>query len=38
VTLFTGSGAGEPPKLGKKQKPTLAVLRERASRLLRKKG
>jgi hypothetical protein len=37
-TQFTGSGAGGPPKLGKKQKPTLAVLRERASRLLRKKG
>lgn len=37
-TLFTGSGAAGPPKLAKKQKPTLAVLKERASRLLRKKG
>jgi hypothetical protein len=37
-TRFTGSGAAEPPKLPKKQKPTLAVLKERASRLLRKKG
>jgi hypothetical protein len=34
---FTGSGAAEPPKTGKK-KPTLAILRERASRLLRKKA
>lgn len=36
-TLFTGSGAATPPKTGKK-KPTLAVLKERASRLLRKKA
>jgi hypothetical protein len=34
---FTGSGAAEPPKTGKK-KPTLAILRERAGRLLRKKA
>jgi hypothetical protein len=36
-TLFTGSGAAEPPKTGKK-KPTLVILKERASRLLRKKA
>jgi hypothetical protein len=35
--VFTGSGAAEPPKTGKK-KPTLAILKERASRLLRKKA
>src|SRR5262249_23038305 len=37
ATAFTGSGAAEPPKSGKK-KPTLVILKERASRLLRKKS
>jgi hypothetical protein len=36
-TVFTGSGSAAPPKTGKK-KPTLGILRERASRLLRKKA
>jgi hypothetical protein len=36
-SIFTGMGAAEPPKAGKK-KPTLVILQERASRLLRKKA
>jgi hypothetical protein len=36
--VFTGSSAAEPPPAGKKKKATLPVLRERASRLLRKKS
>ncbi|HKI31204.1 MAG TPA: hypothetical protein VKA46_05015 [Gemmataceae bacterium] len=36
-SIFTGMGAAEPPKTGKK-KPTLVILKERASRLLRKKA